>query len=301
MTSDTQPFSQEFSGIGRRLVVATHRRSGTHLTMDLLRKQFREFQSYKRLGERADRMYLTLEHVGSKGMMSAKGPRRSVDIETALMIMGRATRPLVKTHSMPGFDEWQGESRQFVDELMRDADIYYVYRDGRDVIASLHLYMQYFHPQARCSLGEFIRQDLNGVNFVHGWAEHVRAWLQVPGIRPVKFEDIMRNTRAVLIRLGEEMNIKPALVEPLLPRRLRNIWESRWLRFTSRCPEPSTILGDGYNRKQKAKWKTELSPSDRRFFHEQAGDALIQLGYESSDAWVGDQSASTPRADSARV
>lgn len=286
MTPDTNSFTQAFSGIGRRFVVATHRRSGTHLTMDLLRKQFAEFKSYKRLGERADRLYLTLEHVGSVGMLVTKGPRRKISPATAIDILRRAKRPLVKTHSMPGFEDWQGESRQFVDELLRDADIYYIYRDGRSVIASLHLYMQYFHPDARAPISDFIRQELHGVNYVKGWADHVRAWLAVPGVRAIKFEDIMRNTRDVLAQIGNDLDIKPLYVEPLLPRRLKSIWESRWLRFTSTCPEPSTILGDGRNRKEKVKWREAFTREDRKFFHEQAGDMLIQLGYESSDAWI---------------
>lgn len=43
------------------LVVATHMRSGTHLTMDLVRRQFPAFRSWKLPGEANDMLYLALD------------------------------------------------------------------------------------------------------------------------------------------------------------------------------------------------------------------------------------------------
>lgn len=279
-------WNSRFDNIGRRLFIATHRRSGTHLTIDLLRKQFIEFRSWKRLGERADRLYLTLEHLARVGLMGVNQTKRALTIDQAIDILQRPRRPIVKTHSRPEFADWTEELRGFVDRLLDDADIIYVYRDARSVMESLHLYMQFFHEDARCPLGEFIRQEIDGVSHVQAWAEHVRQWLAVPGVIPLRFEDVIRDTRTQLARLGDVLHSEPLYVEPLLPRRLRSVWESRWLRFTSRRPEPSTILGDGYNRRTKINWREALTRADREFFHEHAGEMLIRLGYEPSDDWV---------------
>ncbi len=46
-----------FKDIGKPILIASHPRSGTHLTIDLLRKQFLECQSSKRLGEPLDKIY----------------------------------------------------------------------------------------------------------------------------------------------------------------------------------------------------------------------------------------------------
>jgi len=291
---DADTAAREFEQVGRRLVLATHRRSGTHLTIDLLRKQFPEFRSRKRLGEPLHRLYVTLEMLNRKGMISDRVLGRSLTEHHAVSIMRRAARPIIKTHSMPGFDDWRPQFTPFLDELLRDADIYYIYRDGRDVLASLHPYMQYFHPPARCPFSTFLRQEVNGVNHVQAWAQHVRAWLDQPGVRTLRFEDIVNDTRAVVERLGRELNVEPQYIEPLLPRRLRNIWESRALRFISTCPEPGTILSDGYNRRVKVDWHQTMTRADREFFHEQAGDVLIRLGYETSDAWVAAETAPAP-------
>ena len=43
------------------IIVFSHRRSGTHLLIDLLRKQFKECQSWKYPGEPIDCLYLTME------------------------------------------------------------------------------------------------------------------------------------------------------------------------------------------------------------------------------------------------
>ncbi len=254
--------------------------------IDLLRKQFQEFESWKRLGEGADKLYLTLENLNRLELMGQNQTRKSLKIQESLEILRRPARPIVKTHILPGCEQWPDEMRAFADHLLGDADILYVYRDGRSVLTSLHLYMQFFHPAARCPISAFIRQELDGVNHVAAWSNHVRQWLAQPNVIPVKFEDVIQNTRETLDTLGQQLHAQPLYVEPLLPRRLRNIWESRWLRMTSRRPEPSTILGDGHNRKQKVSWRDEFTEEDRAFFHEHAGDVLIELGYEDSDAWI---------------
>lgn len=45
------------------IVIASHRRSGTHLLIDLFRRQFRECRSWKLPGERNDRLYVNLDMV----------------------------------------------------------------------------------------------------------------------------------------------------------------------------------------------------------------------------------------------
>jgi hypothetical protein len=41
-----------------------------------------------------------------------------------------------------------------------------------------------------------------------------------------------------------------------------------------------------YRHREKA-WRTGLAEADRRVFAEEAGDLLIELGYEKDDAWIG--------------
>ena len=79
-----------FKDIGKPIVIASHPRSGTHLTIDLLRKQFAECKSWKMPGELLDRLYFALESFAPKF--------NPLSESAALNILQRATRPIIKTH-----------------------------------------------------------------------------------------------------------------------------------------------------------------------------------------------------------
>lgn len=59
-----------FAGIGKPIIVASHPRSGTHLTMDLLRKQFPACVTYKLPTQPLDRLYLALEALSASPKQS---------------------------------------------------------------------------------------------------------------------------------------------------------------------------------------------------------------------------------------
>ena len=264
---------EQLARIGRRVVVATHRRSGTHLTIDLLRRQLRECRARKRLGEGLDALYLNLDRLDA--------PRRPLSSYAALELLLRAPRPLVKTHRLPFHRRAAAAGCRFRAWLLADADLYAVVRDGRDVLCSLHAYVQSYDRSAPASLSAFLRQEVDGVSRVTAWAREVRESLAVPGVRVLRYEEIVSRPRTVLERLGRELGLEPLYAEPLLPRPLQSRWESRLGRL-ARNPEATTVPGQGAS----ADWRSAFSRADRAFFYSQAGALLIELGYESSDAWI---------------
>lgn len=194
--------------VGSPIVIATHERFGTHLTIDLLRRQFKECASWKRCGERLDRFYLSLE--------SLLDARNGISETAALDVLRRAKRLLVKTHALPGFKAWREGYERWTSELMRRTTVFYVLRDGRDELGSLHSFMQGFEPSARCPMSDFTRQTVKGKSRPRIWGAHVLRWLEVPEVRVVKFEDIVKDTRAILGRIGRETGMEPLYQEPLL-------------------------------------------------------------------------------------
>ncbi|MGH0033071.1 MAG: sulfotransferase domain-containing protein [Myxococcota bacterium] len=268
--------ADRFSAIGRRIVLATHRRSGTHLTLDLLRRQFADCASTKRVGESLAELYLNLERLVDA--------RRPISQERALALLGRAPRPIVKTHALPDFAPWQPDHAEFVRELLADADVYNVHRDGRDVLASLHLYQRAFDPAARVPVSEFLRQKHEGMSRPAFWAHHVLRWRDTPGVRTLAYHEIVGDPRGTVARLARELALEPLLREPLLPRRLSSVWEARWLRLARR-PEVTTVLGDRRGARP-VPWRESFSAEDRAFFAGEAGHALVALGYEDDDGWV---------------
>ncbi|WP_446402326.1 sulfotransferase domain-containing protein [Coleofasciculus sp. C1-SOL-03] len=269
--------NQNLEKIGKPIVIASHPRSGTHLTIDLLRKQFRECQSWKHFGEPLDRLYLVIDALAA----SKKPLSKDVD----LRIIQRSQRPIIKTHSSPNFIHLLNEHGSWIDWLKENADTYYILRDGRDVMCSLHLFMQSFDPTTRCSLSEFMRQKINGNSRPRRWANHVKHWRNTPGVQILHFEEIVRNTRRVIAQIGAELELDPLYVEPLLPERLASLWHSRAARLAQRQPESTAILGC-YRGQKVQKWRKAFTASDYEFFHQEAGDLLIELGYETSEAWV---------------
>ena len=268
----------------RPIVVASHPRSGTHLMIDLLRKQFAECRSWKFPGERLDRLYCNLDI-----MHWDPAP---VPWSTAVRILGRTSRPVVKTHAWPDWQWWffkdhSGElGTAWKNWLDRNAEFMYVYRDGRAVMCSYYLFCRGCDPDVRnMGLSTFMRQSHEGRSRVAAWADHVRAWMGRERVRSYRFEDVTRRTDELLQTLARDMDLTRTYRQPMLPRPLRRLTHSRLQRLFGVRPESSAVLGDQKG-PAKLRWQEQFTLDDRRFFHEESEGLLVELGYEANDEWV---------------
>ena len=202
-----------------------------------------------------------------------------------MTILRRSPRPLLKTHADPNLPHLRSDYAELREWIDQTAQKIYVLRDGRSVLCSLHLFMQSFAPETRCSLSDFLRQTVNGKSRVRMWAEHVYDWIDRPDVSIVKFENLVQSPRQTVLQLGEMLGLPPTYTEPLLPQSPKTIWQGRWNRLTQWQPDSSAIIGY-YGGQKTKKWVTALDKSDRAFFHQEAGELLIKLDYVDSDAWV---------------
>jgi hypothetical protein len=268
------------------VVVASHPRSGTHLLIDTLRRQFDACCSWKWPGERLDRLYCNIDELPGDGLL---------DDTTARRILRRTERPLVKTHSWPGYQHsflgsHEGElDEEWVDWLYENATIFYVYRDGRDVLCSYQLFRQSFDSDAHGSIGAFLRGTEDETIRVKRWADHVRTWLGHPGVHPVRFESLLNDPELVIRRIGTALGEKPRLTQPLLPKPFSSIWDSRRARLLGVRPESTAIINEGGQ-----DWEKCFAAEDCAFFHEHAGDLLVDLGYVSSESWISETASGDP-------
>jgi hypothetical protein len=108
--------SDFLDGLGPPLVVATHMRSGTHLTMDFVRRQFLSFRSWKWPVEANDMLYLALDVLS---VLEANwGEAR------ARRILSRPPRALIKTHwTDPGLLRLREKQPYFADFLEEGARV----------------------------------------------------------------------------------------------------------------------------------------------------------------------------------
>jgi hypothetical protein len=263
----------------RPVVVASHPRPETHLLIDTLRRQFEACRSWKWPGERLDRLYCSIDELNAD--------RGRLDERTARRIVGRTPRPLVKTHAWPGYQETflreqhDGLSPDWTQWIDEQGTVLYVYRDGRDVLCSYHLFRQKFDPDAGKSVGAFLRETENGTSRVRRWADHVRAWREEENVHLVQFERLIEDPEAVLQEIGDVLGLVPTGRTPFLPRSFDSIWESRWARLTQMRPESRAIING-----EKQDWREAFAAADRAFFHQEAGALLMTLGYTESADWI---------------
>jgi hypothetical protein len=263
--------------VGRPIVVATHPRSGTHLTLDLLRKQFKACKAQLGFGETLHHLYVDLDR------LSTTHPH-PMSLEEAADLLRRAPRPTIKTHSLPSLPEHAGPRRELAAALIEKGDVLYVVRDGRDVLCSTHVWKKEDEPElADYSLSEFLRLEKRGRSRVGYWAEHVQEWAGRRDVQVVRFEDILDTPRQIIERLGRELDLDPLYEEPYLPEKVQGgRWSFYWRRLVRNFE--STAIAGRPNGQEPADWEEDVSEKDRRFFQKEAGDVLSSLGYTQDDS-----------------
>lgn len=266
-------------GPPRPILVASHERSGTHLFMDLLRRQFPDCRGrVGRFGNPHDSLYFSIDRLNA-------GHHRPGRPEECDRVLGAIPRPCLKTHNTPGMERTAPEHRAYIDALLDRSTWFYCYRDGRNVMCSLQRFRQSFDNSAAEGIGAFLREDHgDGRSRVRAWADHVRAWMAVERVKLVRFEDVVKDTRSLLERVGTALDLEPEWNEPLLPNPTKSRLEHWWSRLSGR-DESTNITGRGKGL-EPVKWKAAFTPEDRRFFEEESQGLLIALGYERSSDWV---------------
>ncbi len=191
----------------------------------------------------------------------------------------------------------------------------YMVRDGRDVMVSLYFhFVRHVQMQSRkrdVALAKRLERifgrdaDLNNtydhlpaflthiyqrpVGARVNWTTHVRSWWGKPGVVQTRYEDLLADTTGEVRRVIESLTGEAAAdwrvdlaVEKYSMRRQ-----------TGRAPgqeNRSSFIRKGV----AGDWVNHFSREAREIFAEQAGDVLIDLGYESDDSWV-EHSATTDR------
>lgn len=212
--------------IGVPIVVASHRRSGTHLTLDLLRRNFPACRPRMLPLENPHCAYFNIDRFEATTTLPC-------DEKEALRLLSKARRPSVKTHATADFPDVPGERRAFVEALMARGRVIYVHREGKKVMCSMWTWRRVFDPSARVPFSEFIRQtDGRGRSRPRVWSEHVAAWRGRDGVLSVDFDRLVRVTREVLAEIGAFIGERPEIAEPPLPRSNTTRLESTIARLT---------------------------------------------------------------------
>lgn len=197
------------------ILVASHRRSGTHLTMDAIHNNFPGYTS----------SYVNLDRLAS----THPDPLSVSDFNDRLS----RSRRLLKTHMYPDVEAFfpsRPTSAELAEKLLNEAQVIYVYRDGRDVMTSLYYYLQDHHPDRMkgTSFSAFLRAE----RFLHNghppaahshaayWNFHIKQWLDRPDVLHLSFEEMVMNYEAALEKIAEFLNLD-------MPTQITNVVRSR--------------------------------------------------------------------------
>jgi hypothetical protein len=263
-------------GVGSPVIVASHRRSGTHLTIDLLRRQFRECSAWKWPGEGLDALYTNLDRLGWH-----KEPLSESRLRTLLR---RARRPLLKTHLPPEMLELRSVQGSFVDELRSRSRVIYVVRDGRAVMVSAQRHEARLGLPVGRDLLDYLRLEDNGQSRARAWASHVERWMSEEGVLVVRYEDIVARGEEVVERIGAFLGLTPRWLDPIVPPLVRSRWRKRAMRLTHLRP-PTTALTPPTAPRP---WRQLFGPEELAYFDAEAGSVMRKLGYveeASGNVW----------------
>jgi hypothetical protein len=189
--------------------------------------------------------------------------------------------------------------------------VFYVYRDGRDVMTSFLFYRLRMARQHSNSAGRRVRRRLTslfgegfeelepgsllarfidhefrrpGLGSRLSWNRHIAAWYapdERPHIAYLRYEDLLVDTPGTLARALEQITGRSANAERVRCTARKFSMEAQ----TGRRPgEEDTnhhirkgIAGD---------WKSHFTRECAEVFHRHAGETLIALGYEEDSRWI---------------
>ena len=259
--------------LSKTIVVATHRRSGTHWTLDALRNNSPD----------VNETFLTLERLSSDhaSPMPLGEFRRQLETLEGCV--------LLKVHDLPAASFWKrDEERAFALSLLRGSPVIYTHRDGRDVMVSLYYYMQSFDADVKKqSFSDFIRSESkldgvdSGLSRAAYWACHARDWLRQPQVLRVSYEGLEKTYETSLREMADFLGIslQRSLSPIVLPGKSgkpsllgRALWKlgHRQKRLSSAVQPRRGGSGD---------WRNHFNDDDIAFFMAEAGDQMRKLGY----------------------
>lgn len=260
------------------VLVASHPRSGTHLVMDLMRRQFLSLANWRLFGLPLDHLYLNLERLGAT--------ERRFDRGLAARIVNRPRRALMKTHFEADFSISWIEAESTAPEapfraLADAARVIYVVRHPMNVISSYQQFLSGIDP-ALAGLGtmEFLTAPHwdGKTDRLGWWIRHVTDWAARPGTLLVRYEDVVSHTGDMLNAMAGLLEEPVAGRKPLLPPKTTSIWRTRFDRMVRLSPESTAIVAER-SRFPARDWRTELTDADRAAVVERLGPLLARFDY----------------------
>jgi hypothetical protein len=159
-----------------------------------------------------------------------------------------------------------------VESLVGKAAKLYVIRNPLSVLCSYFAWMHNWRGEETGDFAHFLREPCGHyATRVERWAEHARMWTRRDDVLPVRFEDVIRDTKATLERIHLWTGYPLRLQERLLPTPVRGLRSKLIDRVTGRY-ESTNLAGP-----------TMLTPKPHQVFRREDFDLLVDVGGDLMD------------------
>jgi len=196
----------------KNIIVISHRRSGTHLTIDSIRNNFIDYKKNN---------FITLNEDIRENSFCEK-----------FFKLTDTNSVIVKTHFLPNFKIYKlnDKTTEKLQELFNNSHLIYVYRNGLDVMVSLYEYMKKFDKKVASSeFNDFLFTNNNfdetteTFNRFQFWKEHIESWQKYTNnnIYWIKYEDFIKNYETSIQKIAKNFAITQN--QKLIDIRLQNI------------------------------------------------------------------------------
>lgn len=229
-----------------KVSVLSHRRSGTHLTIDSLINNFKIFDDY-----------VSVEDLPKKN-------RKSVEkIESESVIL--------KSHSEYNLNSYL--QNEHLANLVRNSNIIYVFRDGRDVMASLYDYKNSHDKSMKGkSFSTFIREkndykcgvEYSGLSRVEYWCKHVSRWLASKEILFIKYQEWINNYMGTIEKIENYLDIRS--LEETKDIRVQGRLKGLFKKYFGSNKMSSVHINKG----KTGRYKNYFSESDLKYFEKKS-------------------------------
>lgn len=254
------------------IIVASFRRSGTHLTIDSLINNSSNIST----------KLLVIDQLSKKHGSNIPLTKflKKLELETK-----RKQYIIFKTHQPDSTYPLAAESRSFLENVLANAKKVYVVRDGRDVMVSLWYYLQTIKSEKGNSFTDILNK------YASVWQVHIDHWLQ-KDVYLLKFEDWHNEYEKTLIRLFDFIELpSPQKIKNMVGTfqadlRYDNRLPSILQRILRKTPWKGKRLTTVEPRAGKiGEWENHFSSEDKTIFKHLSGEMLIKLGYEEDNDW----------------
>ncbi|NET39530.1 MAG: sulfotransferase domain-containing protein [Cyanothece sp. SIO1E1] len=258
-------------GVEKGVLISTFMRSGTHLTIDFIRKNFPTFRTSKRIFQNSTHLYFVLDTI-SDFWGGHEQHRRD-----CLGFLQRSRYPIFKAHflepNLGHFNDYPAMQTLLVERCKT----VYVTRNLFRVLPSLWAFFETAKLK-NPSMSSIVESRDNFVTeYAQKWKKHVDSWSETKGTLLIRFEDTVADPDSVAAKLASHLgeSLPSSSGKDLLPPKNSSTFFHRIINYVHPNPLSSEIRPS----RSASKKPFVLTESEKQSCLEIAGATLERLGY----------------------